>query len=176
MIETVFKEKLNKKICIALGFFDCMHTGHRELLSCAMEKAKRNNALTAVFTFCNNHFNALHIDNKLLYTYEERKLIFESLGVDVCVYAKFDETFRDKTSDEFLKDIFAYDLAGIVCGYDYTYGSDKATADKLSAECKKRSIPFVMVKEVSDNGVKISSTLIKKYISENNITKANEFL
>ena len=54
MIKFDFFEQNKTPIVLALGFFDCIHVGHLELLNKTKEIAKTLDAIDSVFTFENN--------------------------------------------------------------------------------------------------------------------------
>ena len=66
---------MSNKYIIALGFFDCLHVGHRKLIEKTVDLAKENNLIPAVFTFDDDFFNVLLRNEKYIYTLEERKKI-----------------------------------------------------------------------------------------------------
>ncbi len=170
-----FEEKLNCPIVICLGYFGCMHTGHVKLLQVAKSRAEQTFAKVALFTFSNNHLAVMGRQDKVVYTFDERLSIYESLGVDYVVAAEFDEKFRQKSGREFVDALCGYDLRGVVCGFDYTCGSDRADCNAL-----RRQLAGIcsvdVVEPVCRNGQKISTTLVRSYLKENNVEQANELL
>lgn len=169
-------QQFNKPFVIALGFFDCMHLGHRALLDEAKNIADKNNCLVAMFTFSNNHFKVLGKDTKLIYTLEERQQIFEDLGVDLTVCAAFDKNFMAMKSEEFLGRLFSYDIKGVVCGFDYSCGSDIARSGDVVRYCNDKGVECHVVGEVTVDGEKVSSTLVRNLLSGGNVEKANKLL
>ena len=170
-----FGQKLNDPIVICLGYFGCMHRGHVALLDTAKECAKVCGAKVALFTFSNNHLRVLGKDVKSLYTFDERLSIYESLGVDFIIAAEFSEQFRVSSGAEFVRQLTEYNLKGVVCGFDYTCGSDRlgsaALQQLLSAGC-----PVDIVDAVCCNGIKVSTTLIRSLLADNQLAYANELL
>ncbi|MDE6303115.1 MAG: hypothetical protein K2M36_05975, partial [Clostridia bacterium] len=49
-----FLTEYKAPIAIALGFFDCIHLGHSELVNVAKECATEFGGESALFTFCND--------------------------------------------------------------------------------------------------------------------------
>ena len=170
-----FSQKLNEPIVVCLGYFGCMHKGHVALLERAKLLARERCAKVALFTFSNNHLRVLGKDTKLIYTFEERLQLYESLGVDYVLAAEFTDEFRAKTGAEFVNQLAKYNLQGVVCGFDYTCGSDRVTSTDLqialSAHC-----PVEVVDAVCWNGKKVSTTLIRALLADNNLSSANDLL
>ncbi|MEG1923689.1 MAG: riboflavin biosynthesis protein RibF [Clostridia bacterium] len=163
-------------LTIALGFFDCLHIGHKRLVSEAIDMSY-DTAQAALFTFRNNPFALLCSDTKPVYNYEERKHTLLGLGVHNIVFADFDKEFMAMTKDAFLKRLDAFNLKGIVCGYDYSFGKGgygKPQDMKLYAE--SRGIAFSCIAPVKIIGERVSSTNIRKYLKEGDITSVNRLL
>lgn len=169
-----FGEKLNSPIVIALGFFGCMHKGHVQLLDQAKKLASQTNSKVALFTFSNNHLKVLGKDIKQLYVFDERCKVYQNLGIDVLITAEFDEQFKNTNGANFLKTLFTYNLQGVVCGFDYTCGSDRQNCQFVRDYFKE--IPVSVVDAVCKDGVKISTTFIRNLLANSNIEHANELL
>ena len=170
-----FETQLNEPIVLCLGYFGCMHRGHVALLNAAKERAKATGAKVALFTFSNNHLRLLGKDVKSLYTFYERMSIYESLGVDYVIAAEFTEQFRVSSGAEFVHKLCSYNLKGVVCGFDYTCGSDRLGSVKLQ-QALSSLCPVDIVDAVCLDGVKISTTLIRKLLADNQLANANELL
>ncbi|MGN1039871.1 MAG: riboflavin biosynthesis protein RibF [Candidatus Fimimonas sp.] len=169
-----FGENFTSPIVLCLGFFDCMHLGHVQLLNRAKQMAK-NGEKVALFTFCNNHFQTLNKPTKLIYTFAERLSLYQSLGVDVVIGAHFDQSFMSLSGREFLDKLKNYNLQGVVCGEDYTCGRDLTNATQVQAYLQ--NVCEVQIEQlVNCGGQKVSSTLVRKLLAENNVEQANEFL
>ena len=169
-----FGEKLNSSIVITLGFFGCMHKGHLQLLEQAKHLARSTNSKVALFTFSNNHLKVLGKDVKQLYTFEERCKIYQNLGVDVLLFAEFDDQFKNTSGLDFLRQLSSYDLKGVVCGFDYTCGSDRQNChflrDYFEDVCVK------IVDAVCLDGTKISTTFVRSLLANCQIETVNSLL
>lgn len=170
-----FGEKLTCPIIVCLGYFGCMHKGHVKLLETAKKTAAEFHAKVALFTFSNNHLKLLGKDSSVLYTYRERLEIYNSLSVDYLIVADFNNDFRSMMGEEFLRIFKDYDLKGVVCGYDHRCGSNKLDCNGIENEL--RGVCSVeIVDEITVDNVKISTTLVKKLITNRQILKANSLL
>ena len=88
-----FNDNNQQKIVLALGYFDCLHLGHKRLVLTAKLMAEKAGVLSGVFTFSNNPGNLLKKKNKLINTFEERLVILEKLGVDAVFHTEFTHDF-----------------------------------------------------------------------------------
>ena len=169
-----FGEKLNSPIVIALGFFGCMHKGHVQLLDQAKQLASKTNSKVALFTFSNNHLKVLGKDVKQLYTFDERCTVYQNLGVEVLLSAQFDHKFMQTTGEEFLDQLKCYNLQGVVCGFDYTCGSNRRNCQFVRQYLGE--VPVKIVDAVCLDGTKISTTYLRAVLAECKVEQANQLL
>ncbi|HEY8444048.1 MAG TPA: bifunctional riboflavin kinase/FAD synthetase [Clostridia bacterium] len=173
-----FGQKINSDIALALGFFDSVHIGHRAVISKAVDFAKTHNIKSAVLTYSNNPFDALGIDQKLIFTFEERLEKFEDLGVDFVIHQDFDQNIKQKDKLAFAEELInIYGLKYAVCGQDYRFGKDGlGDVEFLRDFFGRHSIQFDALNFVKEQGFKISSSDIRKLISDGDIKQANKLL
>lgn len=178
MREVAFGEKSGAPVALALGFFDSVHLGHRKLLQRAEEIAKIRGIWCAAMTFKNNPFETMGKKTKLIYSYEERAMLFEKLGIDIVCVALFDDNFMRMSADDFLAILAdTFDLKHVVCGYDFRFGKEReGDVKKLCQFCRSSGIGLDVIEKAVHNGKKVSSTLIREYLSKGEIEKANELL
>jgi riboflavin kinase / FMN adenylyltransferase len=170
----------DEEYSLAIGFFDGLHKGHQTVITKAIQKAKELSIRSAVMTF-NPHPS--HVlgggENKIGYItpFEEKKRILESMGVDAIFVVKFDMQLASLKPSEFV-DLFIKSLGvkHVTAGFDYSFGSKGAGTmedmKKLSAGVYETTI----VGKVTDNADKISSTRIRKLLSEGNVEEASLLL
>ena len=167
-----------KRVIIALGYFDCVHKGHVKVINKAIETAKNFGVDTAVFTFNGNLKKAIgKLDEKYIFTPEERKNILLSLGANEVFLAPVTKEFIGKNKIEFLDYLNEiYDILGYVSGDDYTFGRDRGTVDDLKEYAKTNNQTVEVVDMLLDGDKKIATTDIKEYLKEGDIKKANSQL
>lgn len=168
-------EQLNCPIVVCLGFFGCMHKGHTTLLEHARTHAKQFNAKVALFTFSNNHLTVLGRDKTVVYTLDERLSLYRELGVDCVITAEFDNEFKQMSGKVFLSQFKSYDLKAVVCGFDHRCGSDRLDFNGIKKYFTD-ICPVDVVDEVTVDGTKISTSLLRKYLQDNQIEKVNALL
>ena len=71
-----------KSVVIALGFFDSLHVGHREVINTAKSMANELGVEPAVFTFDGNLKSViLNKPEKFVYSVNERKILINDLYI-----------------------------------------------------------------------------------------------
>lgn len=173
-----FYEKRGEPFVVMLGFFDCMHVGHGKLIDKAKELAERNSASVAVFTFKNDMNAFFSRSDGLVLDFTERLFKIERLGIESVITCDFDGKFSLLSAKAFLDTLFNnFNLKGVVCGYDYTFGLGAAgNALLLKRYTETKGVNCVVVEQTNLFGERVSTTLIKKCLKDGFILKANELL
>lgn len=174
-------DKVLKRAVLALGYFDSVHAGHRKVIEAARELADKEGCELVVFTFKGNLNAMLLKDNpKFVYNHLERQEIFNEMGcIDEIYFASTDTNFLGTAKLAFLNKLNKkYDVAGYVCGKDYRFGLfAKGTVEDLAKYAKSKNQQLVVVDDVtSEDGKKISTSLIKKLLLAGDVKKANKLL
>lgn len=155
----------------ALGSFDGMHTAHCALVGQAVEYAKKNGVKSAVFTFDRNTSDA-----KRIITVEERNAIIENMGADILFVKTFDGDFKSMTPDSFTE-TYLKKCSCINVGFNFRFGSGrKGSTEDIMRFCRDNNIECNILPAVTKNGETVSSTLIRKYLSEGNFERAKPLL
>ena len=168
------------KYSLAIGFFDGLHKGHQAVIQQAIDKAKELNIRSAVMTF-NPHPS--HIlgggKNKIGYItpFEEKKSLLSGLGVDTLFIVNFDQQLAALSPEKFV-DIFIKELGvhHVTAGFDYTFGSKGAGTMERMAELANGVYGTTVVGKVTDTEDKISSTRIRKLLSNGDVDSAADLL
>lgn len=168
-----------KKV-LALGFFDSIHLGHRALIEEAKEVARGLGAGTCVCTFDDAFFDLLTgCAVKEIYTLQERRKLLAELGVTCVKVFEASPARFSQSGEDFVNELFSEgDVAGIVCGEDYTFGAG-ASCDcgDLQRFCNDAGIVFHVARTVTmEDGAKVSSSAIRKLLSNGDLPGANRLL
>ena len=98
VINSLDQLNLEEKTSVALGNFDGIHIGHKEIFRAALTASKERNLKSLCFTFSNHPFNfILRRDDsdpdavKLICTEDEKITLIENMGFDILVNVPFDE-------------------------------------------------------------------------------------
>ncbi len=173
-----FNEKYDAPIAIALGFFDCIHIGHKRLASEVINYTKLHVGVqSALFTFSNDP-NTLFNKSKAIYTFDDRVCLLDNLGLDVVVKAMFDQSFMSMSPNDFLLQLTNNkDIRFIAVGADYTYGKNaEGNVDTLRAFCNQNGIELSVVPFEKRNGEKLSTRNLKCLVSSGNVRELNILL
>ena len=167
----------NNGTCVALGFFDGVHTGHRAVIgSCAAEKGEHP---CVVLTFRESPLKALGRSTPTLLSTNERKAeLLAEIGVDEVIFADFNAV-KDLSPQAFVTDVLRDKLHAkkVFCGFNYRFGQGGAgDTDLLTKLCEEQGIAVEVKEPVLREGERVSSSLIRRCIAEGDIEKANTLL
>ena len=111
--------------CVALGYFDGVHLGHRRVLARTVEAARERGCTSAVFTFAPPLDRA--VKGRAILTPEEKARRIAAMGVEHYVRPPFEE-FCTLSPEAFVHDVLAvrFGAKAVFCGDNFTFGSRKA--------------------------------------------------
>lgn len=163
---------------IALGYFDGLHKGHRNVISLAA--AEKENGLTPVcFTFSKSPKSVLYgTQSNALMTSEDKIKTLERLGIERTYQADF-EKIMNMPAKDFAQEILIDTLKAekLFCGFNYRYGKNgEGSAETLKSFCESKGITLTVVPATESEGEVVSSTLIRKLIADGNVKRTNELM
>jgi len=152
---------------VTIGTFDGLHLGHRKIIERVVQSARKEGFLATVFTFFPHPRMVVQHDEslRLIHTLEEKKRVFDSLGIDLLVVQPFNEVFAQLTAEEFVSTILVKHLKvkKVIIGYDHRFGCNR-TANindmRLFGEKYGFAVEEISVQEV--DAVSVSSTKIRE--------------
>lgn len=166
---------------ITIGTFDGIHKGHLDIINTLIEKSKKAGGRNFVITFEPHPRLVLSKENniKLLTSIEEKKKIFEELGVENLLILKFTKEFAAKDYDNFIKDDIVNGIGAkhIVIGYDHKFGKNRSgDKNKLEKLGKKYGFDVDCISPVEVKGEVISSTKIRNSLNTGDVETAADYL
>lgn len=175
-------EKLPKDdVVLALGFFDGVHRGHKEVITRAKNIAEAKNMKLAVMTF--NHHPAVvfqkvdHKKMKYITTIEQKEERMAALGVDYLYVIEFTSSFAGLSPQDFVDEyMVGLHAKVVVAGFDYTYGKKDVANMTVLPDYAKGRFEVVEVEKLSDKEEKVSSTAIRECMKIGDMEAANKLL
>ena len=169
---------MEQKRIFALGFFEGCHLGHQEILGKCVDLARELDCETAAVTF-DRHPQSLYCQTppKTLTTLQGRKIDFRHALMDDVIVLSVTPEVMSTPWEIFLERLVERGAAGFVCGEDFRFGyRGEGDADKLRRFCAERDMPFYIVLEQQKDGIRISSTHIRKLVEAGEMEEARRFL
>ena len=161
-----------------VGSYDGVHRGHRVLLDEVVRRAKECDGESVLLTFEPHPRITLGNDEGLLLlsTFEEKCRLLELVGIDYVVVIPFDEAFSRLSREEFIDNYLVGKLGikQLVVGYNHHFGHNKEGNHSFLVE--HGALQVVQVAQYTDNGGKISSTVIRKAMSAGDMSLARQLL
>ncbi len=162
--------------CVALGYFDGVHLGHRLVLARAVQEARARGCTPAVFTFAPPANPAGHGTARLTLLGKRRRL--GALGIEAMLCPPF-EAFCALSPEEFVRTVLVECLGAraVFCGENFTFGRGRAgSADTLRRLCAARGIAVQTLPLMENGGTPVSSSRIRALLAEGEIPAANALL
>jgi len=131
-----------------IGGFDGMHLAHMELI-----KRSDNYLVIEKASTLTPFFSRLDYNSKLL----------DLLKLD---------DIRHLSKDDFIEKLKNYGIKEIIIGYDFRFGKNRSGG----VEDLKKAFRVEIINEIKINGFGIHSKIIRNFIKNNEIKKANNFL
>lgn len=173
--------KLNlPKTAVALGQFDALHKGHRNIICDVVDYARQNGLKSVVYMFENAPSDIISGGNTLkVNTLSKRFEIIKEFGVDIVIARHFDEEVMQLSCTEFIEECLCnmLNVKYITVGYNYRFGNKgEGDAKTLATECNLRGIKVHIIPEVKQNGVSVSSSAIRERISLGDVEGAAQLM
>lgn len=176
-----FKDKYDGRLVLALGNFDGVHLGHREIIRTTVNIAKENSAASAVLLLSPHPLSVLFPQTPplLLITMEDRIKKLEEQGLDFIIVHPFNLEFAAIRQEEFARDTLREKIGAdfIVIGFDYSFGysgsgspSDLTQYGKQFGYCVKTMEPIRLGERV------VASSYIRCLLQSGQVEEAAAML
>ena len=173
-------EAFQKTPCvIAMGTFDGLHKGHRDVIDAAAAYARANKLRLAVFTFSNHPYATIRpsaIPQSLI-SPEEKVRLLKRWGVDLLIDVPFNRQLSLLSPDEFIQKLKQFNFSCLVCGTNFSYGyRGTGNTELLAKSGTEQGFDVIIRPLLKYKNRIISSTRIRRAISEGNLRDAENML
>ena len=175
----------NIKLCGTIGNFDGLHIGHQAILKKIKNNAEKFNAKTIVF-FTEPHaaeyfakIRDINADTPpRISPWREKVKLLEKNEIDFAFFLKFNDSLRTMSPENFISEILeSINLVSFSVGDDFRFGQDrKGDIELLRNWGKEKNILIENTETILFDSQRISSSRIRKAITENNFDLAESLL
>ena len=173
--------KNHKNSILLIGNFDGLHIGHQKLFNFAKKFKKKHKIKIGVLTFdpMPKMFFNKKLKNFKISNLNQKINSFEKFKIDFVIIKKFDKKFSKINYIKFIDNILSKKLRPkyIFVSNNFRFGNKReGNVNKLKFFEKKYNFKIINPKPLKQKNKIISSTLIRKLISNGKINIVNTYL
>lgn len=165
---------------LTIGVFDGVHRGHQLLIGHTLRHAREMQRLCGVLTFDPHPVEVLAPDARIQYLsdIDERARLIEQLGADYFCVIPFTVETSQTSARDFVRPLLdRLRMRDLFIGYDFTLGHRRqGNAEFLRALGAEWGFTLTVVEPLVVDGAIVSSTRIRKLLSEGKVEKAARLL
>jgi riboflavin kinase/FMN adenylyltransferase len=159
---------------LAIGNFDGVHRGHRELLRVAIEKGKEIGAPPGVMVF-EPHPRAFFVPDEphfLLTPLPMKLKLLAETGIDFTIVVDFNAEFSNLTAEAFIERVLvsALGVKHVVIGYDFFFGRRRGGTPEMMQQAGRRyGFGVSIIAPVADAGEVFSSSSARLHLAQGDV-------
>ncbi len=170
---------LERDTAVAIGKFDGVHIGHRRLLE-EILSCRQKGLVSCVFTFepAPAVFFGLS-DGAELTTREEKRLLFERMGIDILIEFPLNERTAGMAPEVFAEEVLARQMSArfIAAGNDLSFGAcGRGNAALLRKMGTELGFEVKTIGKVCLEGREVSSSYVRSQVENGNMALAERLL
>ena len=174
-------KKNHQKSIILIGNFDGVHLGHQKLFDSAKKHKKKENLKIGVVTFdpIPKMFFNKKLKNYRISNLNQKLSIFKKFKVDFVINKKFDKKFSKIKCNNFISQIIYKKLNPkiIFVSNNFRFGNKREGDVKLLKLLEKKyNFKIINPPTLKKKNKTISSTLIRKLLTDGKLNLANNYL
>lgn len=156
---------------VALGSFDGLHLGHRQLIRQAQQEARNLHMPLLVYTF-DPPSKVFMKGEGFLTDLSEKLELLRGLGVEIALIVPFTEAFARRSKDDFLADLRTLEAQRIYVGADFRFGQGRSgSLEDLRTVAPTRILPLLEL-----GGGPIKSSRIRDLLRKGEVDEAKLLL
>ena len=165
----------------ALGNFDGVHLGHKEIIDITKNISTKNSSYAGVIVFEPHPRKFFNKDSEDFYLSDlkTKEHLLEMLGMECFVVLDFNKEMSERTPVEFIKEIIIEKIkpSSIVVGYDFRFGKNRAGGvEDLERICSEHNISVKVVEKQKKDESVLSSSNVRSLLQEGDFNEAEKML
>lgn len=169
---------MRNEYCATIGFFDGVHRGHQFMIDSLTTMAHAQGRQSLVITFDRHPRQVVHADYvpQLITTTDEKLQLLHATAADRIEMLHFDAQMAQLSAYEFMRQVLheKYGVAMLLTGYDNRFGHNRAEGfDDYVRYGEEMGMKVLQNTPIDIDGMRVSSSLIRRLIVEGNITEAS---
>lgn len=169
-----------ERVVATIGSFDGLHIGHSSVIDQLKDHANRLGSSSMIITLNPHPRYVLGRDEgfSLITASREKEIVVGETGVDYLYKLPFTKEIAKLSAEEFIEQhlVSKIDLKALLIGYNNHLGSDRAAYRELEPIAKRLGFEIILLCEQDVKGEKVSSTIIRRAISEGNVEEAARYM
>ncbi|WP_418288604.1 bifunctional riboflavin kinase/FAD synthetase [Leyella stercorea] len=172
---------MRNEYCATIGFFDGVHRGHQFMIDSLTTMAHAQGRQSLVITFDRHPRQVVHADYvpQLITTTDEKLQLLHATAADRIEMLHFDAQMAQLSAYEFMRQVLheKYGVAMLLTGYDNRFGHNRAEgfADYVRYG-EEMGMKVLQNTPIDIDGMRVSSSLIRRQLAEGSINEANNCL
>ena len=179
IIRDIKNIKFNKPLTASIGGFDGIHLGHQKIINNIVGESLKKNTKSALITF--NPLPKIFFAKKnfeILSIYKKIDILKKS-NLDYLIILRFNKKLMSMTSKNFIEKIIIEKLnvKSLTVGDDFKFGHNQTgNINNLIEYSKKGFFSIKIEKKHNFDNIRISSSVIRDAIVQNDFVKASKML
>lgn len=165
-------------LSLTIGNFDGVHLGHRFVIE-QIKKQSKDKLVVVTFVPHPAKILAPNFKRFLINSYNERRSLLETCGVDYLLEYNFTRDFSTLGPKAFLDQFISSvpNLRTVFIGHDFKFGSNKSgNFEFIKENLTQKKINVLELPKFDLEGVQASSSSIRKNVLNGKIVEANKIL
>jgi riboflavin kinase/FMN adenylyltransferase len=165
----------------AIGNFDGVHCGHRQILRAVVTEARRRSLRAIAVTFDPHPEHFLHPGSapKMITPNDERLVLLAETGIDAVVVLKFDESLVQLSARKFVEDVLVSGLQvhGLHQGSNFRFGyRAQAGVSELDEFGHEFGFTLTVHEPVCVHRLEVSSSAVRELVGIGDLKSARWML
>ena len=165
----------------ALGNFDGVHLGHKEIIAKATSIGQKKNIPSGVLIFQPHprKFFRPGDENFIISDIKTRSYLLENCNLDFLGILDFNKEMSNLTPFEFVDKIInqAINVSHLIVGYNFKFGKDRSGDVKVLTDiCKKLKIDLSIINKVEADNYIFSSSSVRECLRKGDLKAAKKIL